>query len=101
MFEAGDEPVRSATPCVLRSMGGWSALPGIRASADPGPFPLPAGDWSSLQRTLWEKHQIEVPIVNFEGRWYIRVSCHLYIRSRNIDILVRALQQEISKEKRS
>ncbi len=53
--------------------------------------PLPAGDWSPLQHWLWEEHRIEVPVIEFENRWYIRVSHHLYTTQGDIDKLMIAL----------
>ncbi|MFP6611660.1 MAG: aminotransferase class V-fold PLP-dependent enzyme [Pirellulales bacterium] len=53
--------------------------------------PLPSGDACSLQRALWANHGIEVPIIDFDRRRYIRVSCHLYNDKRQIDQLCRAL----------
>lgn len=53
--------------------------------------PLPFGDALALQRSLWDRHQIEVPIVDFEDQRYIRVSCHLYNTRAQIDLLCRAL----------
>jgi isopenicillin-N epimerase len=44
-----------------------------------------------LQDVLWEQHRIEVPIVHWHGRRYIRVSCHLYNTREEIDRLVLAL----------
>jgi isopenicillin-N epimerase len=55
----------------------------------------PEGHMHPLQRALWENHQIEVPIVNWRGRRYIRVSCHLYNGKSDIDHLVAALRQEL------
>ncbi len=55
--------------------------------------PLPAGDWSQLQNQLWQKFQIETPIIHFGNRWFIRVSCHLYITTKQIDYLITALHQ--------
>jgi isopenicillin-N epimerase len=46
-----------------------------------------------LQHTIWQRYGIEVPIVDFRGRRYIRVSCHLYNDSTQIDRLVIALQE--------
>ena len=40
--------------------------------------PLPPGDRAKLQDALWRQYGIEVPIVDWDGRRYIRVSCHLY-----------------------
>lgn len=45
-----------------------------------------------LQHTIWHKLGIEVPIVDFRGRRYIRVSCHLYNDSSHIDRLVAGLK---------
>jgi isopenicillin-N epimerase len=53
--------------------------------------PLPPGDAVQLQRQLWEGYQIEVPIVAWDNRRWIRVSCHLYNRPDDIDRLVAAL----------
>jgi isopenicillin-N epimerase len=55
--------------------------------------PLPAGDWSKLQDQLWHQHQIEVPIVHFAGRWFVRVSCHLYTTTLQIERLLGALRK--------
>jgi len=59
------------------------------------PVWLPTGDHSSLQQRLWDRHGIEVPIVHFEGRYLVRVSCHLYNTTGDIDRLARALQCEL------
>jgi isopenicillin-N epimerase len=53
--------------------------------------PLPPGDARSLQNELWQKHGIEVPVVEHNGRRSIRVSCHLYNSRSDIDLLVDAL----------
>lgn len=55
--------------------------------------PLPPGDWSQLQRGLWEQVGIEVPIIYFNERWFVRVSCHLYNNTTQIDTLIHALQR--------
>lgn len=57
---------------------------------------LPAGDHSTLQKRLWQNHGIEVPIVLFEDRYHIRVSCHLYNDENHIERLMSGLKQEIS-----
>lgn len=44
-----------------------------------------------LQHTIWRELGIEVPIVDFRGRRYIRVSCHLYNDTEQIDRLVAGL----------
>jgi isopenicillin-N epimerase len=45
-----------------------------------------------LQHVIWQKLGIEVPIVDFRGRRYIRVSCHLYNDTSQIDRLVDGLK---------
>jgi isopenicillin-N epimerase len=46
-----------------------------------------------LQHIIWQQLGIEVPIVDFRGRRYIRVSCHLYNDTSQIDRLVGGLGQ--------
>jgi len=53
--------------------------------------PLPPGDKYALQEQLWKRSGIEVPIVEFAGQRYIRVSCHLYNTTEQIDRLVETL----------
>jgi isopenicillin-N epimerase len=45
-----------------------------------------------LQHVIWQRLGIEVPIVDFRGRRHIRVSCHLYNDSQQIDRLVVGLK---------
>lgn len=53
----------------------------------------PHGHMHPLQAALWERFRIEVPIVNWNGRRHIRVSCHLYNDAADIDRLVSALRE--------
>lgn len=55
--------------------------------------PLPPGDWSGLQKQLWEQIGIEVVIINGHNQWYIRVSSHLYNNTAQLDTLVKALSR--------
>jgi len=55
-------------------------------------LPLPPGDASALQKMLWQDHRIEVPIVEHNGQRSIRVSCHLYNRRADINLLVENLK---------
>ena len=47
----------------------------------------------SLQNALWERYGIEVPIIEFAGGRFVRVSCHLYTKESDIDQLVTALRE--------
>jgi isopenicillin-N epimerase len=53
--------------------------------------PLPLGDAAALQKSLWHKYGIEVPVVDRSGQRSIRVSCHLYTGVDDIDALLQAL----------
>jgi isopenicillin-N epimerase len=55
--------------------------------------PLPLGNWSALQKSLWDQVGIEIPIIEFKKRFYVRVSCHLYNNTAQIDTLVKALSR--------
>lgn len=46
-----------------------------------------------LQNTIWRRLGIEVPIVEFRGQRYVRVSCHLYNDTQQIDRLVQGFSQ--------
>lgn len=57
---------------------------------------LPPGEAAPLQRALWERWRIEVPIVAWQGRRLLRVSCHAYTQRSEIDRLVDALRELIA-----
>lgn len=56
---------------------------------------LPEGNHSNLQQELWDQFQIEVPVYPFENVDYLRLSCHLYNSTRQIDYLVESLSKLI------
>ena len=51
-----------------------------------------------LQHTIWRQLGIEVPIVDFRGRRYIRVSSHLYNDTEQIDRLVAGFGELLRQE---
>ncbi|MHB0956483.1 MAG: aminotransferase class V-fold PLP-dependent enzyme [Pirellulaceae bacterium] len=57
--------------------------------------PLPPCDAKRLQRDLWQQHGLEVPIIDFGGKQYVRVSCHLYNTPAHIAALVTGLQKHL------
>jgi isopenicillin-N epimerase len=59
--------------------------------------PLPPGEARPLQKALWERHGIEVPIIDWGGARWIRVSCHLYNTEQEIAKLVTALGALLAK----
>lgn len=63
----------------------------------PTAVPVPktwTGEPHPLQQRLCEMHGIEVPIVKWNNRMHLRVSCHLYNTEEDIAKLSRAIQQE-------
>ncbi len=76
--------IYKTTPLADRQQGWYGSMAHV---------PMPAGDWSNLQRQLREQVGIEVMIINFEDQWYTRVSCHLYNNRVQIDTLVKALSR--------
>jgi isopenicillin-N epimerase len=54
--------------------------------------PLPAStDVKTFKSWLYEEHRIEVPIIDWQGRKFVRVSIQGYNAPRDVDALVRAL----------
>jgi len=45
----------------------------------------------ALQDALWERQRIEIPIVHWSSRRFVRVSAHLYTAPSDIDRLIEAL----------
>jgi isopenicillin-N epimerase len=41
----------------------------------------------AMQRVLYDRHRIEVPIVPWSGRWWIRPCCHVYNRPEQYERL--------------
>ncbi|HLV98876.1 MAG TPA: aminotransferase class V-fold PLP-dependent enzyme [Ktedonobacterales bacterium] len=59
-------------------------------------LPLPishsaAGD--ALKQRLWDEYQIEVPIVDWQDKWFVRVSIQAYDAPSDVDRLVDALSR--------
>lgn len=55
--------------------------------------PIPPGDRFALQNALWERGRIEVPVIDWDGRRWIRVSCHLYNSLDQIEHLLSTLRE--------
>jgi isopenicillin-N epimerase len=57
-------------------------------------LPLPIADLAAgeaLKRRLWDEYQVEVPIVDWEDRFFVRVSVQAYNSPADVDRLVEAL----------
>jgi isopenicillin-N epimerase len=55
-------------------------------------LPLPACDAAALQRRLYDEYRIETPIIDWNGRQFVRVSIHGYNTPEDVDALVEALR---------
>lgn len=84
----GLEPLVPDSP---NSYGSMIALP-LPPGEDPPPKP---GYRDPLQDRLWDEYRIEVPIVHWHDRRFVRVSCHLYNDREDVDRLVEALRTEL------
>lgn len=60
----------------------------------PGPILRPKPQsWDPLQVALWERYRIEAPIMDWNGRRHLRVSCHAYNTREELDLLFAALRE--------
>jgi hypothetical protein len=32
----------------------------------------------AFQSALYDRHRVEIPVIDWKGRWHVRVSCHLH-----------------------
>lgn len=56
---------------------------------------LPPGNAYELRETLWQQHQIQVPIIAWGERRFVRISAHLYNSIDDMHLLARALREII------
>jgi isopenicillin-N epimerase len=57
-----------------------------------GVAPLPASDLAALKRRLYQDFKVEVPLVQWQDRQFIRISIQGYNSQQDVDALVEALQ---------
>ena len=58
-------------------------------------FRVPVEDGKAFQRMLYERHRIEVPVVETRDGWAMRVSIQGYNDDRDVDALLAALETEL------
>jgi isopenicillin-N epimerase len=56
-------------------------------------LPLPACDAADLKRRLYDDYQIEIPIIDWNGHQYARVSIQAYNRPEDLDRLIGSLAE--------
>ena len=54
-------------------------------------FPLPTCDAAMLQCRLYDEYRVEVPVIQWGGRQFVRVSIQGYNTAEDVTALVRAL----------
>ena len=54
-------------------------------------FPLPACDAAMLQRRLYDEYRVEVPVIEWNGRQFVRVSIQGYNTEADVEALTTAL----------
>ncbi|MEZ6067982.1 MAG: aminotransferase class V-fold PLP-dependent enzyme [Planctomycetaceae bacterium] len=61
------------------------------------PRVVPSASWPArqhpLQIEMWERHRIEAPVIQWKDAVHVRVSCHLYNDTADVDRLVQAVRQ--------
>ncbi len=57
--------------------------------------PLPKNIPSNLKKRLWEEYQIEIPVFEWNGQKFIRVSIQVYNTQKDVDLLMSTLRSLI------
>ena len=57
--------------------------------------PLPKNRPSNLKKRLWEEYQIEIPVFEWSGQEFVRVSIQVYNTQKDVDLLMSALRSLI------
>jgi isopenicillin-N epimerase len=61
-------------------------------------IPLPPGDQGALKRRLYDEYQIEIPIIDWQGQRFVRISVQGYNTRADVDRLVMALSKILPTE---
>jgi isopenicillin-N epimerase len=60
-------------------------------------LPLPPCDVTAVKARLWDEYRVEVPLVEWRGRQYIRVSIQAYNTPNDVDRLLEGLSQLLAR----
>ncbi len=60
--------------------------------------PLPQIDVQAIKQRLWEEFRVEIPVYEWNGRCYTRISIQAYNTPDDVDILVTSLQKILSEK---
>lgn len=61
-----------------------------------GVAPIPPCDLTALKGRLYDEYGVEVPIIEWKGRFFVRISVQAYNTQEDIDILVDSLRALLS-----
>jgi isopenicillin-N epimerase len=78
-------------PLIPDSPGWYGAMVAVPLPA--GAEPRHPAEPDPLQAALWSQYRIEVPVTRWQGRRFLRVSCHLYNDRSDIERLAGALSE--------
>jgi isopenicillin-N epimerase len=82
------DPVSSFDGTMLGSMCTVPLPAEIRARFD---------RWEDFQEVLYREHRIEVPVIDFGGRWHVRPSAQVYNRADQYELLAQAVLDHASR----
>ncbi len=88
------EPILGQHATIPNSLDWYGSMIAIPLPADPSKKAQPNAI-HPLQQTLWDRHRIEVLVTECHGHRYLRVSCHLYNTTAEIDALSEAVKSEL------
>jgi hypothetical protein len=57
----------------------------------PAEIPARFASCAEFQEALYREHRIEVPIIEFGGRWHVRPSAQVYNRAEQYDLLAQSV----------
>lgn len=85
------------TPVSVDSESWYGSM--VTVPFDAGPkLNLKPGEPHPLQKWLASEHGFEVPVFDWRGSWFLRVSCHLYNEPQQIDQLISLLQSWLQQQ---
>jgi selenocysteine lyase/cysteine desulfurase len=63
-------------------------------------FSVPCDDPEAVQRTLWQRHRVEIPGERFHGLSLLRVSVQAYTTEKDCDRLIEGLRLAVQRQRR-
>jgi isopenicillin-N epimerase len=80
-----------------QQVSAWTGLPPLTPDepiwfAQMAALPLPSCDLDVLKRRLYDEFKIEIPVINWNGRQFVRISIQGYNTRTDVDALGTALQ---------